>query len=145
MLKRKAEINMTTLYVGLLETDEAVNETVDKLSKQPEDEVQWRLLQFEPKVQHTVPIADGDTSYGANYVTSIDPAGETLAQRLARRLHIRHTDAQRLAAGLHRGSLVVTVETTEAAAASIRRLLRAAGARIVTTEEVAGRLTPLAS
>ena len=97
------------------------------------------------KVQHTVPIADGDTSYGANYVTSIDPAGETLAQRLARRLHIRHTDAQRLAAGLHRGSLVVTVETTEAAAASIRRLLRAAGAHIVTTEEVAGRLTPLAS
>ncbi|MEZ4558796.1 MAG: hypothetical protein R2851_03600 [Caldilineaceae bacterium] len=134
---------MTTLYVGLLETDEAVNETVDKLSKQAEDEVQWRLLQFEPKVQHTVPIADGDTSWRQR--ASIDHAGETLAQRLTRRLHIRHTDAQRLAAGLHRGSLVVTVETTEAAAASIRRLLRTAGARIVTTEEVAGRLTPLAS
>lgn len=136
---------MIKRFVGVLETDEAVNETVDKLSKRADDEMQWRLLQYEPAARHSVPITGRDRAYGGRRITSIDPAGETLAQRLARRLHIRHEDARRLAAGLHRGNLIVTVETTETTVDSIRHLLRAAGARIVTTQDVAEPYVPLAS
>ena len=117
---------MTKKVVALLDTDEAVNEAVDKLGKQSQDAFDWRLIQFNNESQRLVPIygaatdlngsaiaAPGVASGGAVvHQPSVGQAGASIRE-IGDELGISDDEAQYFAQGLEHGGQIAVIETPD--------------------------------
>lgn len=136
-------MNVKTTF-GLLETDEAVLETIDKLTKQSRlSDVKCRVLRMDPASATLAPAFGTGASQTVRGMESrlprTNPQENRLEDRLLQRFNLTRTTAQVLAAGLRRGALLIVLDTDRHHAAGLHRLLQRAGARIVTTIDGARR------
>jgi len=117
---------MTKKVVALLDTDEAVNEAVDKLGKQSQDAFDWRLIQFNNESSRVVPVygAATDLNGSANIAPAVGGGAAVVHQPnvgqsgasvrwIGDELGISDEEAQYFAQGLEHGGQIAVIDTPD--------------------------------